>query len=219
MNRTKIEWCSHTWNVVTGCLHGCLYCYAARIYNRFGRSFEPQRHPERLRTPMKVKKPSRVFVSSTGDLFGKWVPEKWIREVIDISTLAHWHTFIFLTKNPERLKTFNLWPPNAWVGASITDQASADRTIPALRSVESSVRFLSIEPLLGEINLKGAESLNWIIVGAQTGPGAKPPDWAWGQEIIQYTDEHNIPLFMKDNLGGEHFGMVGAVQEYPECQC
>jgi len=93
----KIEWCDLTWSPMSGCKRGCSYCYASKIYRRFGRSFDPQFHPERLRQPMKIKKPSKIFVCSAADLFGDWVPSQWITDVFEVMAYCKWHTFIVLT--------------------------------------------------------------------------------------------------------------------------
>jgi protein gp37 len=169
MNKTKIDWADFTWNPVTGCWgpggtkekpNRCSYCYAVGVAKRFyeygnerGDAFEPQFHPDRLSQPSQVKKPSKIFVCSMADLFGDWVPSFWINGVLATAMLAQHHTFQFLTKNPKRLREFNSWPANCWVGMTVTNQADADERLPWLLQVDASVRFVSHEPLLGPIDI------------------------------------------------------------------
>jgi protein gp37 len=234
VNRSRIEWTDFTWNPVTGCYgpggtaekpQRCAYCYAWRMAHRFHRSFEPEFHPERLDQPHFVKKPARIFVCSAADLFGDWMDSDDIQHVINAGPI--WeprHTYIFLTKNPKRLKEFNPWPANAWVGTTVTNQADANERLPELLNVEAPVRFVSIEPMLGPVDLKSwlvpnyemrlkkypswppfetAKSfgkLEWSILGAMTGPGAVKPDPAWVQSLIDQYRATGVPLFLKDNL-------------------
>jgi protein gp37 len=257
MNRTKIEWCDYTWNPVTGCWgpggvseeysNRCWYCYAKKMANRFygdGQDhFFPQFHPERLGQPSKIKKPSRIFVCSMGDLFGDWVPWQWIKSVLTCAEVNQEHTFIFLTKNPARYAEFNPWPKNCWVGCTVTNQEDADERIPDLFKVKAPVRFVSVEPMLGLVDLNQirgknglvfwppcssecpewragcnpglrrfecyhratsytSERLNWLIIGALTGPGAKAhqPKPEWAQSLIDQARAAGVPVFLKDNL-------------------
>ena len=171
LNRTNIEWVLNsdgsrgfTWNVVTGCLHGCSYCYARKIAKRFAAKkcrqghdcsqpsaplhekrykggnpwlygFAPTLYSYRLNEPLRRKKPATIFVCSMADLFGEWVPERWITAVLKIVLQCRQHTFIFLTKNPERYQFFN-FPQNAWLGATATNQKSWDRAIAVILSYE-----------------------------------------------------------------------------------
>ena len=205
MNKTKIEWCDYTWNPVTGCKHGCPYCYAERISKRFTGDFEPKFHEKRLLEPVKIKKPSRVFVVSMGDLFGEWVPDEWISEVMKACKQAPWHTYIFLSKNP---KKYDNWvgPTDAWYGATVNNSADFIPPCRASDLFRTGIhnRFLSIEPLLGEIQgiaLQNLTLFKWVIVGAQTGPGAVKPKTEWVQSIVNKCKEDRVPLFLKDNLG------------------
>ena len=167
MNKTNICWCDYTWNPVTGCLGPggkgtCNYCYAEkmakRLRGRCGYSapdpFMPTLHTGRLNEPAKVKKPSRVFVSSMGDLFGNWVTDEWIGLVLDACARSPQHKYFFLTKNPKRycaaLKRYGVVPDNWYFGTSVENQATADARIPELLKVQGK-RFVSIEPLLEEI--------------------------------------------------------------------
>jgi protein gp37 len=230
MNRTKIEWADYTWNPVTGCWgpggkaekpKRCWYCYANRLSFRFKSGlddpFGPSFYPYRFVQPAKVKKPSRIFVCSMGDLFGDWVPQDWIKAVLNVAKATHFpksHTFLFLTKNPKRYQEFNPWPANCWLGATITNQADADERIPDLLKAQAAVRFVSVEPMLAPVDLRsylteyagpGARFLskvNWLILGAMTGPGSKAyqPDLAWVQYLIDQARAAGVACLIKDNL-------------------
>lgn len=225
MNKSKIEWCDYTWNPVTGCLHGCDFCYARKIDKRFGDgSFMPTFHPERLQEPMKVKKPSRIFVGSMADLFGDWgwidngnhyfkfSPQVTVRRTLQTVAQCPEHTFIFLTKNPKGMQGFD-FPANCWCGTSVENQEKADERIPELLKVNCGTLFVSIEPILapicfhpslldqGRYGQYGFKVLRWLIIGAQTGPGAVKPDPQWIQDIIdQAKGRGNVPIFIKDNV-------------------
>ena len=209
MNKTKIEWCDYTWNPVTGCLHGCPYCYAERIAKRFTGHFKPEFHPNRLSEPMKIKKPSKIFVVSMGDLFGEWVPKEWIESVLETVEQCPQHTFIFLTKNLKRYQSC-LFPDNAWVGCTVTDLR--DKEIITLDALKAKVKFLSIEPLLygpnKDIDFNG---IDWIIIGAQTGPRAKKYDLFTVYNIIGQAGAQKIPVFIKDSIAE-----FSHIKQYPE---
>lgn len=196
-----INWTDATWNPVTGCLHGCPYCYARRLSHRLGRNFAPALHPERLAEPARERQPRRVFVCSMADLFGAWVPREWIESVLAACAKAPQHTYQFLTKNPQRLAEFNPWPANAWVGGTVDVHARLAPTLAALRAVRASVRFISFEPLnedMGAPDFLGA--VEWLIIGAQTGVGAHQPDPDWVEALVCAADVARVPVLFKDNL-------------------
>lgn len=161
MNKSKIEWCDYSWNPITGCLHGCSYCYARRMDKRFGDGkFIPTFHPEKLGEPLKVKKPIRIFVGSISDLFGDWnwiTPKAHIRRdhvinyILNTVYACPQHTFIFLTKNPKGMQNFN-FPDNCWCGTSVENQEKADERREDLRKVQCKTLFVSYEPALGPID-------------------------------------------------------------------
>jgi protein gp37 len=207
---SKIEWTDKTWNPVTGCTkvsQGCKNCYAERWSNRFGSDFtNVQEQPGRLLQPLEWKKPSMVFVNSMSDLFHEKVSFEFLDAVF--STMSNCeHIFQILTKRPERMVDFFQWkrdrhgiiwgpPDNVWIGVSVEDQKTADERIPYLINLPVKVKFLSCEPLLGPIDFtppqfrtdgpvkwnqnEWLQDLDWIIVGGESGPGARPmhPDWA-----------------------------------------
>lgn len=207
-----ISWTDYTWSPVTGCLRGCPYCYARRTYERFGMSFEPTLHEKRLAEPAKVKAPSKVFVCSVADLFGPWINDDWIGAVLDAAERAPWHTYQFLTKYPENLKDWR-FEGYEWVGATVTDQDTADKALAELSRVEAGVRFLSAEPLMGPIRLldTDAPTIDWLIIGAMTGPGATPPKPEWVQGLIDQARAAGIPVWLKENLR-----WLETIQEWPE---
>lgn len=201
MNKTKIEWTDFTWNPVTGCKHGCEYCYARRIAARFKQSFEPTIHWNRLDAPSKVKKRSRVFVCSMSDLFGAWIPERWIFDVMKAVIKAPQHTYQFLTKNPSRVK-FYKFPHSAWVGATATSHRTLVLSCEDLTWITDSVRFISVEPMLEPIRYTpgAGENLNLIIIGAKTGPGGFVPPREWIDNLTNDAIKHGVKVFHKDNL-------------------
>lgn len=212
MNKTKIEWCDYTWNPVTGCKHGCPYCYAERISKRFTGDFEPKFHENRLSDPQKVKKPSKIFVVSMGDLFGDWVPDEWIQKVFEACQQAQQHTYLFLTKNPYRYLQLHLQEKlpqeaNFWYGTTLTGQGK----LP-FNCLDFNQNFISIEPLLGDVSDKFPfTNIQWVIVGAQTGPRSVRPEPKWVQSIIDQCRECDVPVFLKDNLN-----WAEKIQEWPE---
>lgn len=172
----------------------CHVAYKGEIYP-YG--YDPTFYPHRLEEPFRVKKPAKIFVVDAGDLFGSWVPEVWIKKVLKVAEECNWHTFMFLTKNPDRMLEFK-FPENAWVGTSICSHRDNVR-IETLKKVRAKVRFLSIEPLLGRVQAN-LRAIQWIIIGAQTGKNPVNPELSWIEELLSEADSFNIPVFLKHNL-------------------
>jgi len=199
MNKTKIEWTNYTWNPVVGCKHNCWYCYGKRIAKRFFKdnpNYEPKFYPERLNEPYKLKKPSKIFVCSMADLFGDWVSRKWIEAVIKVAKDNPQHTFQFLTKNPKRYLEFEFLK-NCWLGITIDgteEKMIAQKKIEYLCEKRTNHTFISFEPLLGSMALLDISRINWIIVGAMTGPKAIKPKKEWIDSI------KHPNIFYKNNI-------------------
>jgi len=167
--------------------------------HKYRNGFAPTLHPDELDAPKRRKKPTRIFVGSMGDLWGKWVPDTFLVDALQVMDACPQHTFMCLTKNPERYHAFSPFPRNVWVGASATDQASWDRACAVLQLVEAPVRFVSVEPMLGRITPTGWIP-DWVIIGAQTGPGAVAPPVGAAQLFSAVAVARFVPVFHKDNL-------------------
>jgi protein gp37 len=216
---TKIEWCrdqegrkGFTWNIVTGCKNGCSYCYARRLAEgrlkgrgRYVNGFEPTFHEDLLEVPKKLKRPSRIFISSMGEIWGPWVDRNWQALIMGYVHSASQHTFLNLTKNPQGMIEYSKhfgWPPNIWLGVSVTGDDDEGR-LHDLAQVKHPNKFVSFEPLLADVVNNGwftLEGIKWVIIGAQTGPGAEQPDWNWVADLQHRATGLNIPIFIKDNL-------------------
>jgi len=214
MNSSNIDWTDYSWNPVTGCNHGCSYCYArnlaeTRLSHIYKDGFKPTFWEDRLEDPGSIQRSRRVFVSSMGDLFGDWVPDIWISKIIEAVKEYSQHTFYFLTKNPERYLQFD-FPSNAFLGITVdcSDDTSIDynkivNITAEIKKSSDSKTFLSFEPLLGSPDyLKpcGLDYIDWIIIGAQTGRNEKQPEMEWVLTILVEAHNRKIPIFIKDNL-------------------
>lgn len=245
MTKTRIDWCDMSWNPVTGCLGDCPYCYARRIARRFGRpgaeeegtlhileeraethfpfGFAPTFHRYRLPEPAAVQKHRTVFVGSMCDLFGDWIPDGVIREVLDACRAAPWHRYIFLTKNPgryARLEEDAFRGIEAWIGTTVTRPGELDRLVSLSESWRMGLKwFVSVEPLSEPFEGDEAEILtgmDWVIVGAETGGNRAEralPSREWVERIARVCRFSGTPLFMKESvrtLMGDEFR-----QEFP----
>lgn len=207
VERSAIEWTDSTWNPVTGCTKvspGCAHCYAERLSLRFGRDFNVVRcHPERLRVPGAWMRPRRIFVNSMSDLFHEDVPLSFIRRVFAVIEQLPLHRFQVLTKRSQRaleLAPQLPWPPNLWMGVSVENRATLYR-IEHLRAIPAAVRFLSLEPLLESVGPLNLEGIHWLIVGGESGPGARPMKIEWVRPLRDQCLTESIPFFLKQ-LGG-----------------
>lgn len=226
MNRTKIEWTDYSWNPITGCKHGCWYCYAKKLYQRFKKifpnGFEPTFYPERLKEPWECKKPSKIFVCSIADLFASWTHGIWRDKVLfSMVSCPTKHTFQMLTKNPERINECHVrepYPSNWWFGTTVTSENNDEVNIEMIKKVDANVRFVSFEPLLGPINFckHCLEEIQWVIVGKLTGSKKVKLKWNWVADIVRECKKHDIPLFMKNNLADAFPTLKGnLIQEFP----
>lgn len=241
MNKSGIEWCDHTWNPITGCRHGCSYCYADKMSLRFcgnmkrnmvqtdqyrmegdlfvldkpfmnedGKpviypfGFEPTLHIYRYDTLDKLKQGQNIFVGAMADIFGEWIPDSWIDDILGICEKHPQHNYLFLTKNPERYTQYGVsyGKENIWYGTTITCDADAGRFnyLPA-----GCNTFVSIEPLMGDIVSKHNvmfRQVDWIIIGAETGHNKNKivPELQWIKDIVVKADYNSVPVFMKDSL-------------------
>ena len=207
---SKIEWTECTWNPVTGCTKislGCLNCYAERMARRlqamgqpnYANGFRVTLHPHMLELPLRWRKPRMIFVNSMSDLFHKDVPLEFIQQVFDVMRRASHHCFQVLTKRSERLLQLSPslpWPHNIWMGVTIESQDYTSR-IDHLRQTAGAVKFISFEPLLSpivDVNLNG---IDWVIVGGESGPGARPMQREWVTDIRDRCVAGRVPFFFK----------------------
>ncbi len=248
MNRSKIEWCDHTWNPITGCLHGCSYCYARTMTKRFSGNvrlnkmakddyelrmsedqkhrlyilnkpmlnetgnplvypfeFEPTLHRYRFDLLDDLKMGKNIFVGAMADIFGDWVPDEWIAEIMRACEAYPTHNYLFLTKNPERYIRYGVPTEreNMWYGTTITGPADMNR-IAAL--MIDGKTFVSIEPLHKRLSKEDIHLIcklsEWVIIGAETGRSNNKiiPEFEWIKDIVNEADSNAVPVFMKDSL-------------------
>jgi len=238
---TKIEWATESWNPITGCSpvsEGCENCYARRmayrLRGRFGYPkddpFKITFHPDKIEKPLHWKKPRVIFVCSMGDLFHKDVPhhtyienEVTVNHIYLTSKKCPQHIFLILTKRPKVMKSFFSWitafggkiPDNLWLGVSVENQQRADERIPILLQIPAAKRFVSIEPMLGPVNIINKpwwdwrytysfypkeyvkKPIDWVICGGESGPGARPMHPNWPRSIREQCREAEVPFFFK----------------------
>lgn len=210
MRTTKIEWTDRTWNPVTGCSKtsaGCAHCYAevmarrlkAMKLDKYKNGFQVTLHPESIGEPKRWKTGHNIFVCSMGDLFHESVPFEFVDKVMETIFATPQHRYQLLTKRAERMaeyfSTRNV-PDNAWLGVTVECKNSISR-IDYLRHIPAQVRFLSCEPLLEDLGVLDLENINWIIVGGESGPNARPMQESWALNIKSQTDSSNIAFFFK----------------------
>lgn len=248
MNKSKIEWCDHTWNPITGCRHNCSYCYARRMTARFAGDvrlnkmakkdyslvpaadggedlyvldvpmmnetgnplvypfgFDSTYHRYRLDYPKKLKMGNNIFVGAMADIFGSWVPDSWIEEIMKVCAENSIHNYLFLTKNPARYIQYGVptGQQNLWFGTTITGSADVDRIASLIIDANT---FVSIEPLREQLSKEDIKAIckiaDWIIVGAETGRSKNKviPKFDWIKDIVREADSIPVPIFMKDSL-------------------
>jgi len=206
---SSIEWTEATWNPVTGCTKvspGCAHCYAETFAERFRgvpghpyeHGFDLQLRPERLEQPLDWRQPRPIFVNSMSDLFHEDIPSSFVRKVFNVMKKANWHTFQVLTKRSDRMLQVAPhlhWPDNVWMGVSVENQRWTCR-IDDLRNVPAKVRFVSCEPLLGPLRLD-LRGIQWVIVGGESGPRARPMNPEWLRDIQRQCQEAQVAFFFK----------------------
>jgi protein gp37 len=207
---SKIEWTESTWNPVTGCTKisaGCANCYAERMARRlqamgqenYINGFQVTMHRHVLDLPLHWKKPQMIFVNSMSDLFHEEITTEFIREVFQVMRKADWHIFQVLTKRSTRLMEISKdigWPKNVWMGVTVENSDCAVR-IDHLRKVPAAVRFLSMEPLLGPVPDMNLSGIDWVIVGGESGPGARPMDDSAVLDIRDQCHAAGVRFFFK----------------------
>ena len=218
---SNIEWTEMTWNPVTGCSKvsaGCKHCYAETMakrlkamgVERYRNGFKVTLQPDLVDAPMKWRSPRVVFVNSMSDLFHEDVPLDYIKRVFETMVKCPQHTFQILTKRSGRLREVAEelpWFPNIWMGVSIEDERVMQR-IYDLQDVPAAVRFLSCEPLIGPLDDLSLEGIHWVIVGGESGPGARPMKPEWVKSIFRQCRGMKVPFFFKQ-WGGVRKDLTG----------
>ena len=208
--KSSIEWTESTWNPVTGCNKispGCKFCYAERMAKRlkamgsenYKDGFKLSVHESALYLPLTWKKPQTIFVNSMSDLFHENIPVNFLMRTFEVMNKADWHNFQALTKRSDillKLDPIITWTENIWMGVSVENQNYTYR-IDHLRETNAHIKFLSIEPLIGPINNLDLTNINWVIVGGESGPGARPMEESWVLRIRDICKESKVPFFFK----------------------
>lgn len=224
--KSSIEWTDATWNPVRGCTKispGCAHCYAETFAERFRgvkghpyeQGFDLRLVPEKLCEPLRWRKPKMIFVNSMSDLFHEYVPEDYIVAVAKVMVAANWHTYQVLTKRSERLRellneklSFAAKQPHIWWGVSVENQKHGFPRLRELQAARATTRFLSVEPLLEDLGTFDLTGIDWVIVGGESGPGARPMQTEWVTSIRDQCKSAEIPFFFKQ-WGGVRKSLAG----------
>ena len=224
--QSGIEWTDATWNPVRGCTKispGCKHCYAETFAERFRgvknhpyeQGFDLRLVPEKLGEPLRWRTPKMIFVNSMSDLFHEAVPEDYICAVAKVMTAAQWHTYQVLTKRSGRLQRllstalkFAAEQSHIWWGVSVEDRKHGLPRIDDLRKADAAVRFLSVEPLLEDVGKLNLSGLGWVIVGGESGPGARPMKREWVVSVRDQCRRAGVPFFFKQ-WGGVRKSLAG----------
>ena len=214
-DNSKIEWTDSTWNPIRGCTKispGCTHCYAETFAERFRgvkghpyeQGFDLRFVPEKLEEPLRWSKPRMIFVNSMSDLFHEDVPTEYIVQVAGVMQKANWHTYQVLTKRADRLQTVlntslreHASLPHIWWGVSVENHKHGLPRIEYLRNAPASIRFLSVEPLLEDLGTVDLRGIHWVIVGGESGHGARPMERTWVESIRDQCAAANVPFFFK----------------------
>jgi protein gp37 len=221
--KSSIEWTEATWNPITGCTKispGCTNCYAERMAFRlkamgqpnYANAFNLTLQAHMLELPLKWRTPQVIFVNSMSDLFHKDVPESYILKVFEVMKRAHWHRFQVLTKRAARLKELSpklSWESNIWMGVSVESEDYTSR-IDYLRATMAKIKFLSLEPLLGPLANLELKGIDWVIVGGESGPGARLMQKDWVTDIRDQCLRAEVPFFFKQ-WGGTNKKKAGRI--------
>jgi protein gp37 len=225
---SSIEWTDATWNPVRGCTKispGCKHCYAKTFAERwrgipnhpYEQGFDLRLVPEKLHEPLKWKTPKRIFVNSMSDLFHPDVPDDYIIEITKVMMLTPWHTYQVLTKRSDRLSellntklSFASRASHIWWGVSVENKTHGIPRIAHLRAAQTQVRFLSVEPLLEDLGQLNLEGIHWVIVGGESGPGARPMNADWVRSIKLQCKKSKTAFFFKQ-WGGVRKSEAGRV--------
>lgn len=222
---SSIEWTDATWNPVTGCTKispGCKHCYAERMALRlqamgnpsYSHGFRVTVHENVLNYPLKWSKPQNIFVNSMSDLFHEDIPEVFILRIFNVMQRAYWHRFQILTKRSEKMLELDdqlPWMPHIWLGVTVESNDYVHR-IEHLRQTQAAVKFLSLEPLLGSLPDLQLEGIDWVIVGGESGPKARPIKEEWVTSIRDQCLEQDVPFFFKQ-WGGVNKKKTGRLLE------
>lgn len=209
-DHSVIEWTDATWNPVTGCTKispGCAHCYAERNARwlhswrnpRYLNGFTPTRHDDVLEKPLHWKRPRTIFVNSMSDTFHEDIPDEFIERMFDVMGKADWHVFQILTKRTERMVQLAprlSWKSYMWQGVTVENAAHLQR-VEHLQQIQTTIRFLSLEPLIGPIPLLPLAGIHWVIVGGESGPGHRSMDPAWVRELRDQCVAAGVPFFFK----------------------
>lgn len=223
---SSIEWTDATWNPVRGCVKispGCKHCYASTFAERFRgvpghpyeQGFDLRIVPEKLAEPLKWGTPKTIFVNSMSDLFQDGVPDIYVEQVVRVMEMANWHTYQVLTKRADRMQdmlqsklSFAANLQHIWWGVSVEDKKYGVPRIDALRQAPAVVRFLSVEPLLEDIGHLNLKRISWVIVGGESGHGARPMSEAWVRSLQRQCQVAKVPFFFKQ-WGGVRKSVAG----------
>lgn len=223
MSKSKIEWTEKTWNPTTGCdkiSTGCKFCYAEVMSRRlmlmgqakYKNNFQINTHQHELKTPFSWKKPVMVFVNSMSDLFHKDIPTEFIKLVFDTMNATPQHTYQVLTKRAERLLDLSPelnWTNNIWMGVSVENE-EVNKRVSLLVNTNAKVKFLSCEPLLEDLTSLNIEKIDWVIVGGESGPKARPMNKEWVVNIKEKCEATSTPFFFKQ-WGGKNKKKAGRI--------